>query len=162
VREGILSIQVPPNQSEYTVRNDIVLQLQKLFSHLKYSEQRAYSPDDWVYAYKDEAGILPVNVSQQQDAQEFFQVLCERLERSHENYSSEAQTKNNYDGNTVSDLLKSSFGGKTCHHMLRGRLKKFSNPNPNPHQSIIRSTVNLALNPNLNTYPNPNPNPNFR
>ena len=79
VREGILATQTASNASEAASSNDIVLQLQRLFFNLKYGEKKAFSPDDWVFAYKDESGLLPVNVSQQQDAQEFLQVLCERL-----------------------------------------------------------------------------------
>jgi hypothetical protein len=66
VREGILKAEIPIHYSEYTASNDLILQLQKLFTSIKYSDKKAYSPDSWVFAYKDENGILPVNVSQQQ------------------------------------------------------------------------------------------------
>lgn len=66
VREGILDIEIPVHHFEYSANDDLVLQLQKLFISLKYSEKKAYSPDGWVHAYKDENGVHPVNVSQQQ------------------------------------------------------------------------------------------------
>lgn len=36
-----------------------------------------------VFCYKDETGYNPINVVQQQDAQEFLQVLFDRLEQSY-------------------------------------------------------------------------------
>jgi ubiquitin C-terminal hydrolase len=140
VREGILSTQTAPNASEAASSNDIVLQLQRLFFNLKYGEKKAFSPDDWVFAYKDESGLLPVNVSQQQDAQEFLQVLCERLSaqdsqgqgqgasctpvagsRGTDAGSSTSASATASTGSRVSlvgELLKSSFGGKICNQML--------------------------------------------
>ena len=81
VRQGILLAKTTSYdvEDEEAAKNDLVLQLQKLFFNLKYGERKAFTPDDWVFAYKDESGLRPVNVLQQQDAQEFIQVLCERL-----------------------------------------------------------------------------------
>ena len=129
VREGLLDLPIEPHSSDYQRNNDLVLQLQKLFVYLKYTAKKAYSPDDWVYAYKDDMGIVPVNCMVQQDAQEFFQVLCERLEHAH----SAGRTTNTSSsgvagvgigggGGTVSgvgELLKHSFGGKICNQMLK-------------------------------------------
>ena len=139
VREGIISAQINPHSSEAAANDDIVLQLQRLFCNLKYGEKKAFSPDSWVFAYKDESGVLPVNVSQQQDAQEFFQVLCERLSahqgckvpssssRNNSNNSSSdrgtGSSSNDISSGSVSgaigDLLKRSFGGKICYQMLK-------------------------------------------
>ena len=149
VRQGILSIEVPPSRSADHASNDIILQLQRLFFNLKYGEKKAFSPDDWVFAYKDESGLLPVNVSQQQDAQEFLQVLCERLsarnslvelttagslplpqERpnglsemkeavSTSSSTSSSTSTASSSSSPIGDLLRSSFGGKLCNQMLR-------------------------------------------
>lgn len=87
-REGILkSIVLPPESSDSTpsipvteeqtkeyYNNHLVYQLQKMFLHLEHGNQRAFLPTDWVYAYKDETNVVPIDVKQQQDAQEFFQV----------------------------------------------------------------------------------------
>ena len=132
VRKGILAVEVPSRSAEQA-SNDIILQLQRLFFNLKYGEKKAFSPDDWVFAYKDESGLLPVNVSQQQDAQEFLQVLCERLSaRSSLSELTTAgspptgqpsQSTEKKDpvptSSPIGDLLRSSFGGKLCNQMLR-------------------------------------------
>ena len=66
VREGLLDFPIEPHLSDFQRNNDLVLQLQKLFVYLKYTAKKAYSPDDWVFAYKDETGIVPVNCMVQQ------------------------------------------------------------------------------------------------
>ena len=119
VREGILSAPITRHSSELSANDDIVLQLQRLFCNLQYGEKKAYSPDAWVHAYKDESGTLPVDVSQQQDAQEFFQVLCERLSTNNGRNLSDSSSSNSSSSGYVGDLLKRSFGGKICYQMLK-------------------------------------------
>ena len=126
IREGLLDVTIEPHSSDYQKSNDLVLQLQKLFVYLKYTAKKAYSPDDWVFAYKDETGIMPVNCMVQQDAQEFFQVLCERLEHAHSAGRSVSGVAGVGLGigrggsvSGVGELLKHSFGGKICNQMLK-------------------------------------------
>ena len=50
-----------------------------MFGHLLMSDRKFYNPMPWLHSYKDETG-RPTNVLIQQDAQEFFNMLCDRLE----------------------------------------------------------------------------------
>ncbi|CAM9582938.1 unnamed protein product, partial [Heterosigma akashiwo] len=60
--------------------DDILYQLKALFGHLCLSRRKAYDPRPWCLAYKDETGRNPTNVMMQQDANEFLQMFCDRLE----------------------------------------------------------------------------------
>jgi ubiquitin C-terminal hydrolase len=120
IREGILSARTQQQLSGEAQRDDILLQLKKIFLHLKYSESKSFSPDDWVYAYKDDTGALPINVMHQQDAQEFLQVLTNRLEQA----LSRGENTVSGDGVQLSqskhqrDMLKRAFGGNLCNMMI--------------------------------------------
>lgn len=61
------------------LKNNIAFQLKRMFYVLKYSYKKSYSPIDWAFAFKDEFGINPVDVMQQQDVQEFLQQLAGSL-----------------------------------------------------------------------------------
>ena len=71
VREFILNYPIDPQQSPDDIKNDLIIQLQKMFYYLNFSQRKSFSPDDWVYCYKDETGCKPVDILQQQDAQGF-------------------------------------------------------------------------------------------
>src|SRR5207237_5610534 len=79
-------------------------QLQTLFSYLSMSEKQAVDTNRFCHSYKDERGE-PINVRIQQDAQEFFNVLCDRLEK---------QLK----GGAYADLIKRLFGGQLVNQLL--------------------------------------------
>ena len=67
-------------EQQEDLRNDVAYQLQKVFTYLTYSDKKSFSPDDWVFAFKDESGVNPMDVRLQQDAQEFFAMLCDRFQ----------------------------------------------------------------------------------
>jgi len=50
-----------------------------MFSFLELSDRKAYDPTDFCFAFKDFAG-MPVNVTIQQDAQEFLNMIFDKLE----------------------------------------------------------------------------------
>lgn len=75
VREFILNYPINPHQSPDDMKNDLILQLQKMFFYLNTSQKKAFSPDDWVYSYKDETGSKPIDILQQQDAQGYKMTL---------------------------------------------------------------------------------------
>ena len=68
-----------PVSMEEVLKEDVLYQLQTLFGHLLMSERKFYNPMPWLNAYKDESG-KPTNVLIQQDAQEYFNMFCDRLE----------------------------------------------------------------------------------
>ena len=93
LRYGILNIE-----EDIEKKDSLILQLQNIFSFLQESEKLAYEPVGFTQAYKDWDG-KPTNVHLQQDVDEFFNFLCQRLE---------AQLKNT----PHAKVLSSVFGGK--------------------------------------------------
>lgn len=75
MRRGVL---VSPDLAEDKVES-VLYQFQRMMAMLSVSERRAAQPQAWCHAYKDESGN-PTNVLIQQDAQEYFNQLCDRLE----------------------------------------------------------------------------------
>ena len=56
-------------------------QLQTLIAHLELSDRSAYDPTGFCFAFKEFDG-RPTNTSEQKDAQEFLNVLFDRLEQA--------------------------------------------------------------------------------
>jgi ubiquitin carboxyl-terminal hydrolase 34 len=86
------------------VDDNILHQLQRIFAHLELTERQDYKPDKFCFAFKDLDGI-PTNISIQQDAQEFLNLIFDRLE------TLLANTPQKY-------LLQNVFGGKTCSQVI--------------------------------------------
>jgi ubiquitin C-terminal hydrolase len=63
------------------VDDNVFHQLQNMFGFLQNSHRREYNPLEFCLSYKDFGG-QPVNISLQQDAQEFLNCIFDRLERS--------------------------------------------------------------------------------
>jgi len=74
--------------------------MQKLLAHLELSQRMDYNPVGFCFAFKEFDGT-PTNTSEQKDAQEFLNVLFDRVENVLK------PTPRKY-------LLQSIFGGKTC------------------------------------------------
>ena len=132
-REQILHTPTIIHNNENDQKNDYLLQLQLLFLNLNLSEKKCYTPTAWIYANKDETGGKPIDVSQQQDAQEYLQLFCERLEHSLYIASSSssssttltAATHTNGSGSnggssngSSKDILKRCFGGKLVNLLI--------------------------------------------
>jgi ubiquitin carboxyl-terminal hydrolase 34 len=103
IRYGLLSIQPNDNKPK---EDNLVVQMQHIFGYLQESEKVAYEPTQFCLAYKDWDG-KPTNVHLQQDVDEFFNLLCQRLE---------AQMKNG----PGEKLLSSIFGGKISNEIRSG------------------------------------------
>lgn len=86
------------------VDENILHQLQTLFGYLELSEKQAFNPSHFCFALKDFEG-QPVNISLQQDAQEFLNMAFDRLEGS-------------LKGTRHQHLLQSVFGGKSCNRFV--------------------------------------------
>jgi hypothetical protein len=87
-----------------TSADSIVFQLQNIFANLQESSQRYYDARPFCNAYREPNGA-PMNVEVQMDADEFFSMLVDRLERQLRATSGEA-------------LLKELFGGTISHQIL--------------------------------------------
>ena len=106
-RYGLMSAddKKPPKCAKPEDLDDNVLhQLQRIFAHLELTERQDYNPSKFCFAFKDQDG-KPTNTAIQQDAQEFLNVVFDRIEFMLK------QTPQKY-------LLQSVFGGKTCSQMI--------------------------------------------
>lgn len=88
-------------------------QMQRLFAHLELSERSEYNPLGFTFAFKEMDG-QPTHISEQKDAQEFLNVLFDRMEKVLK------PTPRKY-------LVQSVFGGKTCSQLVCSECHKVKN-----------------------------------
>jgi ubiquitin carboxyl-terminal hydrolase 34 len=86
------------------VDDNILHQLQRMFSYLELTEKQDYSPEDFCTSFKDFEGNA-VNVLVQQDAQEFLNMLLDRLE-------------GRLKGTPFQHILEGVYGGKVCNQFV--------------------------------------------
>ena len=67
--------------NDIQVDDNMLHQLQKLLANLELSEYAAFVPTNWCFAFKDFDGN-PTPIMEQKDAQEFLNILFDRLETS--------------------------------------------------------------------------------
>jgi ubiquitin C-terminal hydrolase len=84
--------------------SSLLWQLQKLMGALQASERQYYDASPFFGAYKDPSGA-PVNPLVQMDADEFFNMLLDKVERLLENAKQ-------------AGMLNRFFGGKLCHQII--------------------------------------------
>jgi ubiquitin carboxyl-terminal hydrolase 34 len=90
----------PEDPQEYkgeTVDDNMLHQLQKLMANLELSERPDFNPWEFCFAFKEFDGS-PTNTAEQKDAQEFLNLVFDRLENALKH------TPKKY-------LLQSVFGG---------------------------------------------------
>lgn len=105
-RAGILSAPaLLQSDDPEAARNSLLEQARRMFQHLRWSERRAYNPRPWCYAFKDAAG-QPTNVLVQQDAEEFLQALCDRLQVSLQSSPTHAK------------FVQGTIGGLLCNQLV--------------------------------------------
>jgi len=113
--------------------DNLLYQLQMLFGSLQEGEKKSYNPASFCRAFRDHDG-KPIDVRVQQDVDEFFNALCDRLEAALKANKEEcakltkgadsAETPEpiqpNASGNAsvVPDLVKETFGGELEHQLL--------------------------------------------
>ena len=104
----------PEKPANNAVDDDNLLhQLQIMFTYLTYSDRMDYSPRDFCYSYKDFDG-KPMNLGAQQDSQEFYNNFCDKIENCLK------KTKLKY---IVTDV----FAGKSCSSVTCENCKHISN-----------------------------------
>ena len=82
------------------IDDNVFHQMQRMFSYLDYSQRREYNPVDFCLSYKDYTG-QPINVMIQQDAQEFLNMIFDKLE-------------NSLKATPFKGIMESVYAGKTC------------------------------------------------
>jgi ubiquitin carboxyl-terminal hydrolase 34 len=88
----------------YEIDDNMLHQFQRLYGFLELTDRQAYNPRPFTFAFKDHSG-RPTNISIQSDAQEFLQMLFDRLERATK------ETSHKY-------LVQSIFGGKNISQLI--------------------------------------------
>lgn len=101
IRNGIMEAEVLDNEP---VEESLIAQLQLLMSHLQESEKRYYSPLGFCKAYKDFDG-QSMNLSQQQDVDEFLNQLLDKLESSLKGTEQEKLLRDNLGGSIVHEII---------------------------------------------------------
>ena len=71
-----------------------------MFGNLLLTEKQEYNPEDFCFSFKDFEG-MPVNVSIQQDAQEFLNIFFDKMETSLKN-------------TPFKNIFEDIFGGRSC------------------------------------------------
>ena len=66
---------------EEMIDDNMLHQIQRLLAHLELSERNDYNPVGFTFSFKEFDGG-PTNISEQKDAQEFLNVLFDRLENA--------------------------------------------------------------------------------
>ena len=92
--------QKSPIKSEFLEDDNLLHQLQKLFTYLSYTSYGEVTPRDFCLSIKEYGG-QPLNTNQMQDSNEFYSSLCDKIERSLKD------TKYEY-------LIKNLFIGEIC------------------------------------------------
>ena len=93
-----------PEKSEQIEDDNLLHQLQRMFTFLQLSNRGDFTPTDFVYSFKDAQG-LPTDYMIQCDASEFLSRFMEKIEESLK------KTKYKY-------LMKGIFNGETCSQLL--------------------------------------------
>jgi len=111
---------VPKKDCKHLVDDNVLHQLQQMFGFLELSDRQAYNPHEFCFAFKDHAG-QPVNVSVQQDTQEFLNMIFDKLERELKHTPLRHITDSIYGGKTSNQLI--------CHGCgyVRERIEGFYN-----------------------------------
>ena len=99
---------------KYLDKDDNLLhQLQAIFSYLNLSEKQFFIPQYFCYSFKDVNGN-PINPKIQQDSMEFYNLFCDKIEKLLEN------TKYKY-------IINDVFMGKSCSSVICDSCHNISN-----------------------------------
>ena len=93
--------------------DNLLHQLQKMYTFLTFSEKQAYNPIYFCSSFKDLDG-QPINILLQQDSQEFFNTLCDKIENILK------KTKYKY-------IIDNIFTGKMCSSVICEKCNTVSN-----------------------------------
>ena len=78
-REGVEKACIAVEDPDDSLEDNLLYQLQDLFWNLEESDKKFHEPHGVCKAFKNFEG-LPINVKVQQDVDEFFIILCDRIE----------------------------------------------------------------------------------
>lgn len=101
--------QIVEDKDGRKIDDNMFHQLQKMFAYLDNSERSSYHPYEFCYSFKGYDGN-PLNVSIQQDTQEFFNIFFDRIEDSLKPTPLKNITKNVFGGKMIDLLACTSCG----------------------------------------------------
>lgn len=102
-RKGIQNALLVVEDPEESLEDNLVYQLKDMFWNLQESDKQYYEPIGFCGAFKDYDG-QPMNVKQQQDADEFFNIFCDKIEEI-------------LKPTHMAKLLRDTFGGVLVHEI---------------------------------------------
>ncbi|EAR94410.2 ubiquitin carboxy-terminal hydrolase (macronuclear) [Tetrahymena thermophila SB210] len=100
------------NKKKMITDDNILHQFQQMFSFLEMSDRVDYNPIEFCYSFKDYSGE-PVNTVIQQDAQEFLNMIFDKLE-------------NGLKKTPFKNILENVYGGKQCSQVICSNCKQVS------------------------------------
>lgn len=106
-RETLLRV----NKKDEPLEDNLLYQLQYVYSALKYSDKQSVNPKGLCKAFKDWEG-RPVNVYEQMDADEFINMFMDRIETQLKGTHGENIIKNIFTGQLATEII----GQKGCSH----------------------------------------------
>ena len=111
----------PASSINYSIDDDNLLhQLQNMYTYLTFSEQMDYNPREFCFSYKDFDGN-PINVREQQDSQEFYNNFCDKIENCLRNSQYKYIVNDVFSGQSCSSVLC-----QNCNH-ISNRFEDFYN-----------------------------------
>jgi ubiquitin carboxyl-terminal hydrolase 34 len=104
--------------NKWDIDDNMIHQLQKMCGFLELSDRQDYNPFEFCFSFKDMTGA-PVNVSVQQDTQEFLNMIFDKLERLLKHSPFSHITESVYGGRNSNQLI--------CHGCgkVRDRIETF-------------------------------------
>ena len=91
------------------IDDNVLHQLQKMYTYLFFSEKEYYNPKEFCYSFKDFDGN-PTNTMVQQDSQEFLNAFCDKIENSLKNTNLKYIINNVFVGRTCSQVICDACG----------------------------------------------------
>lgn len=107
-KQGIIDWVCPSRQAEY----DVMVQLQRMFCFLQESQKQSYDPSGFALSFRNIDGN-PIDTTLQMDADEFFNLLCDKLETQLRGSPQERLLQSIWSGTLTTQLIC-----KDCPHKV--------------------------------------------
>jgi len=110
-RNAIASVSdgIPQKLNEENIDDNLLHQLQRTFVYLIQTTRKDYNPAQFCYSFKETDG-KPTNTAIQHDAQEFLNILFDRLEKILKNTPYKHLTQSLFSGKSNSQVICSNCG----------------------------------------------------
>ncbi|EGR27434.1 hypothetical protein IMG5_196170 [Ichthyophthirius multifiliis] len=130
--------EVEYNKKQMVTDDNVLHQFQQMFAYLLMSDRVEYNPIEFCFSFKDYMGE-PVNTIVQQDAQEFLNMIFDKLENSLKN-------------TPFKKILEGVYGGKTCTQLICQNCKHLSNVFETFYSLSVEVKNQKTLNESLNKF----------